>query len=177
MKRHLRGRVNAVIQEKLGDPSFHVGENWVNRWLERWGKWISAYWSTSLDTVRARALNPTIVEDYFQKVGKTILTHRIDPDCLWSMDESSFTFGCAGKTRVIGQTGNRVQHSQRDGNRETATVIPLISAAGACMPPCVIFKGAKLNSIWSTPENNPLECLYVLILCMNTADFWQDPDV
>ena len=163
-KRYLRGHVNTVIQEKLGDPSFHVGENWVDRWLERWGKWLSTYWSTSLDTVRARALNPTIIEDYFQKVGETISTHKIDPDCLWSMDETSIAFGRACKTRVIGQAGNRVQLSQRDGNRETATIMPLISAAGACMPPCVIFKGQKLNSIWSTPENNPLECLYVLIL-------------
>ena len=30
MKRHLHGRVNAVIQDKLGDPSFSVGENWVD---------------------------------------------------------------------------------------------------------------------------------------------------
>ena len=56
----------------------------------------------NLDTVRARVLNPTIVEDYFQKVGETISTHKIDPDCLWSMDETSITFGYTCKTRVIG---------------------------------------------------------------------------
>lgn len=164
-KRHLRRRVNAVIQDKLGDPSFHVGENWVDRWLEKWGKSLSTYWSTSLDAVRARALNPEVVNDYFQKVQETVSKYNIEPDCLWTMDESNFIFGHACKTRVIGQAGNRVQHSQRDGSRETATVMPLISAAGACMPPCVIFKGQKLNSIWSEPENNPLECLYVPILC------------
>jgi len=112
MKIHLCEWVNAVIQEKLGDPSFHVGENWVNCWLEKWGKWLSTYWSTSLDTVHPRALNPEVIHDYFQKVQETLLKHKIDPDCLWSMDESSFTFGCACKTRVIGQTGNQVQHSQ-----------------------------------------------------------------
>jgi len=163
-KHHLCRRVNAVIQDKLGDPSFHVGEKWVDWWLERWGKWLSTYWSTSLDAVCARALNPEVIDDYFQKVQETISKYKIDPDCLWTMDESSFIFGHACKTRVIGQAGNWVQHSQRDGSRETATVMPLISAAGACMPPCVIFKGQKLNSLWSGPENNPLECLYVLIL-------------
>jgi hypothetical protein len=71
-KRYLRGRVNAVIQDKLGDPSFHVGENWVDWWLEKWGKQLSTYWSTSLDTVRARALNPHVVHDYFEKVQETI---------------------------------------------------------------------------------------------------------
>jgi len=165
-KRHLRNRVNAVIQDKLGDPSFHVGENWVDRWLEKWGKWLSTYWTTSLDSVRARALNPGVVHDYFQKVEETILKYKIEPDCLWTMDESSCAFGRSCKTRVVGQAGKWVQHAQRDGNRETATLMPLISAAGACMPPCVIFKGHKLNSLWSKPENNPLECPYVLILCI-----------
>ena len=164
-KRHLRRRVNAVIQDKLGDPSFRVGDNWVDRWLEKWGKSLSTYWSTSLDAIRARALNPEVINDYFQKVQETISKYEIKPDCLWTMDESNFIFGHACKTRVIGQTGNQVQHSQRDGSRESATVMPLISAAGACMPPCVIFKGQKLNSIWSEPENNPLGCLYVMILC------------
>ena len=110
-KRHLRGRVNAVIQEKLDDPSFHVGENWVDWWLEKWGKWLSTYWSTSLDTVRARALNPHVVQDYFEKVQQTILQYDISPECMWTMDESSFAFGHACKTRVIGQTGEQVQHS------------------------------------------------------------------
>ena len=75
-------------------------------------------------TVCARALNPSIVEDYFQKLGETISKHRIDPDCLWSMDETSIAFGHVCKTRVIGHAGNHVQLSQRDGNRETATLMP-----------------------------------------------------
>ena len=37
MKQHLGRKVNAVIQDKLDDPSFHEGENWVDQWLEKWG--------------------------------------------------------------------------------------------------------------------------------------------
>ena len=164
-KHHLHRRVNAVIQDKLGDPSFHVGENWIDRWPEKWGTLLSIYWSTSLDAVHARALNPEVIHDYFQKVQETISKYKIKPDCLWTTDESSFIFGHACKTRVIGQAGNWVQHSQRDGSRETATVMPLTSAAGACMPPCVIFKGQKLNSLRSELENNPLGCPYGLFFC------------
>src|SRR5260370_3114512 len=89
MKCRLRGQVNAIIQEKLGDPSFNVGEKWVDQWLEKWGKQLSRYWSTLLDTVRARALNPNVVQDYFQKVKATLLAYNIEPDCLWTMDETS----------------------------------------------------------------------------------------
>jgi len=57
-KLHLCGWVNAITQGKLGDPPFHVGENWVNQWLEKWGKWLSTHWSTSLDTFHAMGIGP-----------------------------------------------------------------------------------------------------------------------
>jgi len=59
--------VNEIICEKLGNPSFSVGEKWVDWWLEKWGKYLSKYWSTSLDTVCAKALNPEVVCDYLSK--------------------------------------------------------------------------------------------------------------
>ena len=158
-KRHLRSHINEIIREKLGDPSFSVGDKWVDRWLEKWGKYLSKYWSTSLDSVHARALNPVVVHDYFEKVKRVITEQGIEPNCLWAMDETSCLFGRAGKSMVIGKAGGRVQHSQRDGSCESATLMVLISAAGECPPPCVIFKGQNLNSIWSEEQNNPLGCL------------------
>ena len=157
-KRHLRSQVNEIICEKLGDPSFSVGEKWVDWWLEKWGKHLSKYWSTSLDTVHAKALNPEVVHDYFEKVKRVITEQGIEPDCLWAMDETSCLFGHAGKSLVIGKAGGQIQHSQRDGSCESATLMVLISAAGECPPPCNIFKGQNLNSIWSEEQNNPLGC-------------------
>ncbi len=74
-KQHLRSQVNEIICEKLGDPSFSVGEKWVDWWLEKWGKHLLKYWSTSLDTVHAKALNPEVVCDYFEKVKRVITEH------------------------------------------------------------------------------------------------------
>jgi len=112
MKRHLCGQVNAVIQEKLGEPSLHVGENWVHCWLDKWGKSHSTYWSTSLHAVCARALNPEVVCDYFQKVQETILKHKIDPDCLWLMGGSSIACEDLG-----------LSHSHTAANRGLAGVL------------------------------------------------------
>ena len=67
----------------------------------------------------------------------------------------------------------RIQDSLRDGNKETVTLMLLLSAGGAPIPPCVILRDQKLNSIWSELENNPLQCPYVL----TTTDFQQDADV
>ena len=93
------------LSEKLGDPSFSVGDKWVDRWLEKWGKHLSKYWSTSLDTVHAKALNQGVVHDYFEKVKRVITEQGIKPDCLWAMDKASCLFGHAGKSMVIGKAG------------------------------------------------------------------------
>ena len=150
--------MNEIIHKKLGDPSFSVGEKWVDWWLKKWVKYLSKYWSTSPDTVHAKTLNPEVVHDYFENVKRVITEQGIELDCLWAMDETSCLFGCAGKSMVIGKAGGHVQHSQRDGACESATLMVLISAAGECPPPCVIFKGQNLNSIWSEDQNNPLGC-------------------
>jgi len=155
-KRYLRECVNALLRAKKGDPTFSVGINWVDRWLERHNDQLKRYWTTSLDNVRARALNPATVSDYFSKVHKVLTEHKIDPDCLWSMDETGLQFNHTTKKRVIGQTGKRQQHSIRNGTREYATIIPLISAAGACPPPTVIFQGVRMNTLW-TGQGNPLK--------------------
>lgn len=99
--------VNAVIQDKLGDPSCHVGENWVDVWLGRWGN--------SKHFGHSKSPEPTIVKDYFRRVRETISKHRADPDCLLSIDETSIASGHAHNTRVIGHAGNCVQLSQGHG--------------------------------------------------------------
>jgi len=36
-------------------------------------------------------------------VKRVITEQGIEPDCLWAMDETSYLFGCAGKSMVIGK--------------------------------------------------------------------------
>ena len=155
-KRYLRERVNTLLRAKNGDPTFSVGVNWVDRWLGRHKDHLQKYWNTSLDSVRAKALNPTTVADYFSKLHRVLTEHSIDPDCLWSMDETGLQFNHTPKKRVIGQAGKNQQHTIRSGTRESATIIPLISAAGACPPPTVIFQGVWMNTLW-TSQGNPLK--------------------
>ena len=154
-KRILREHINDLLQAKKGDPTFCVSVNWVDRWLRRHKDHLQKYWNTSLDSHRANAVNPTIIADYFSKLQKVLTEHAIEPDCLWSMDECGLQFNHTPKKRVIGQAGKDQQHSIRSGSREFATIIPLISAAGACPPPTVIFQGVRMNTTW-TGQGNPL---------------------
>ena len=154
-KRYLEERVNTLLRAKLGDPTFCIGVHWVHRWLERHKGHLQKYWNTSLDSTRANAVNPPTVSDYFSKLKKVLIEHNIEPDCLWSMDETGLQFNHTPKKRVIGPAGKHQQHSIRSGTRDFATIIPLISAAGACPAPTVIFQGVRLNTSW-TGLGNPL---------------------
>jgi len=104
-KRYLREHVNALLRAKKGDPTFSVGINWVDHWLACHNDQLKKYWTTSLDNVHAKALNPATVSDYFSKVHKVLTEHKINPDCLWSMDETGLQFNHTTKKKVIGQAG------------------------------------------------------------------------
>jgi hypothetical protein len=154
-KRILRERINTLLRAKKGDLTFCVGVNWVDRWLQRNKDHLQKYWNTSLDSHRANAVNSTVVADYFVKLQKVLMEHAIELDCLWSMDECGLQFNHTPKKKVIRQAGKDQQHSIQSGSRESATIIPLISAASACPPPTVIFQGVQMNAAW-TGQGNPL---------------------
>jgi hypothetical protein len=77
-KWHLKECVNIFLRAKKGDPTFSVGINWVDHWLEYHNDQLRKYWTTSLDNVHAKALNPATVSDYFSKVHKVLTEHKID---------------------------------------------------------------------------------------------------
>jgi len=90
-KQYLRECVNTLLRAKTGDPTFSVGINWVDHWLGCHKGHLQKYWNTSLDSIHAKALNPTTVADYFLKLHKVLMEHSIDPDChgQWMKQASS----------------------------------------------------------------------------------------
>jgi len=109
-KQYLRECINTLLRVKKGDPMFSIGVNWVDRWLERHKDQLRTYWNMSLDCHRANAVNPTTIADYFLKLQKVLTEHAIEPDCLWSMDETGLQFNHTPKKWVIRQAGKRQQH-------------------------------------------------------------------
>ncbi|KAJ3558517.1 hypothetical protein NM688_g878 [Phlebia brevispora] len=59
------------------------------------------------------------------------------------------------REHVIGKKGKKIQHQQRNGDRETITVIPAICADGTTIPPAVIYKGQGFQVKWL--QDNPLK--------------------
>ena len=50
-------RANCILRERTSDPTACVGQNWINRFLNRHKSQLSRYWSTTLTTVSRASRN------------------------------------------------------------------------------------------------------------------------
>jgi len=111
-----------------------------------------------LTTVQGGALNQGVVDDWFELLQATITNYGIEQDCIFGMDETCcFLDKSTHKSRHIGSAGQARQMALRDEVRETATLIPIISAAGKVFQPTVIFQAMLLRGKDSWP--NPLNAM------------------
>lgn len=142
-----------------------TGVNWVDRWIEAHPN-IHAFRPTAHESKRGRAANITNVQSWFQILGDVILARKqyeeypdldapIDADCIYGMDESGFQpYGAGSGEKVFGPADQNQQYQQREGGRETITVLACICADGTALPPAVIFKGDDFQVQWD--QENPL---------------------
>ena len=155
--RRAQRRATQILQDITNDPTAALGTNWVQKMLRRNWESLSMCWSTSLTTVRGGALNEQNVNHWFELLMRLITEYRLSdsPELIFAMDETScFLDKCTRKTRHISARGNRQQIALRNEKRETATLIPIISADGTVYPPTVIFCGKQIRGKGDLP--NPL---------------------
>ncbi|KAL0058805.1 hypothetical protein AAF712_014488 [Marasmius tenuissimus] len=77
----------------------------------------------------------------------------IDPECIYSANESGFMENDGIKIHIIGSSSKKMQHKQGGGSRENTTVIVTICADGTALTPTVIFKGTHFKVNWD--QENP----------------------
>ena len=151
-------RVNEILVARSGNKDARVGIRWLGRFLHRHHDKLRCYWSTTLTTVRGGALNQAIVDDWFELLQATVTSYGIEQDCIFSMDETCcFLDKGTHKSRHIGSAGQSQQIALRNEVRETATLIPFISADGRVFRPTVIFQAVLLKGKDSWP--NPLNAM------------------
>ena len=158
-RRHCVQRANEILRARTGNPSDCVSHSWLDRFLCCHSNEIRCYWSTTLTTIRGGALNAAVVDDWMTLLENTIKEYSIDEDCIFSMDETCcFLDKNTSKTRHIGSAKQLHQLALRNEVRDTATLIPIISASGNVFKPTIIFKGEVLRGRmgWS----NPLDARY-----------------
>ena len=139
---------NAILQSHLGDGYKPVGESWIFRFLYRHEDELQTHWSKPLDMQRARALNPEVVDAWFDLVKKWIVNQGIRKEEIYGMDESGFPPSGQGTERVVGGRGVKTQHKQGGADRENVTALVTICADGTALRPTIIFKGKNFMKKW-----------------------------
>lgn len=139
---------NEILEARQGPSYEPVGKNWTDRFIERHHQSLQMHWSKPLDSKRARALNPDIIQHWFQLVKEFIPDLKVKPENIYGMDESGFPPSDQGRQRVIGRRGKRVQHKHGGADRENVTAIVTIRADGTTLKPTIIFKGTNFMKKW-----------------------------
>ena len=150
---------NEILHACTGNPSDRVSRLWLDCFLHCHNDEVCCYWSTTLTTIHDGALNASVVDDWMMLLKSTIKEYRIDEECIFSMDETCcFLDKNTSQTQHIGSAKRLHQLALCNEVRDTATLIPIISASGNVFKPTIIFKGEVLRGHmgWS----NPLDTRY-----------------
>src|SRR5258708_33063516 len=94
---HSCGRWQTENTAYHGSPT-QVGKQWTQCWMDHHADKLTLYWTTSLDTVQANALNPANKDAWFQLLKSELNKYNIAPECLFVADESSMVFGTSQKS-------------------------------------------------------------------------------
>ena len=140
-----------------------IGECWPKRFLARHPE-LKLKMTTSLEKCRAKALNQTAVEGFYDILEGVVKEFDIKPENMWNMDEKGVQLGIGAKVAAIIDRDQAAVYSVEDGNRELVTVIEAVCANGTALIPSVIFQGARRNLEWGRPENNPSSARYMICL-------------
>lgn len=146
--KHIDFYANALLHTRLGPDYEPVGEQWTNRFLERFHDELQMHWSRPLDMQRAQSLNPEAVAAWFDLVEKFVVKAGVLPELVFGMDESGFPTGIQGRQRVVGGRGVKTQHKQGGANKENVTALVTICADGTTLDPMIIFKGKRFMKSW-----------------------------
>ena len=171
----IKEHVNEIASTHWGNtfPKGGVGKQWTYCFVSNHHEELKAYWSHSLDSARAWAVNPITKEGYFTLLKEVIKDDdddsHIKPECIYAADESGFQKGVGQKEWVFEAAGKKTQHQQRSRDRENITVIVTICGDGTAPSPMVIFKGEGFQVRWK--QDNPLNALY----CICNLPFVSDP--
>jgi hypothetical protein len=145
----IRDTANLILQgrssraEQANPPT--VGKNWVNRFIKRYKYNVIS--SHVLDANRHAAENPHVINAWFVKFKAMVSEHGIVADDIWNMDETGFQIG-VGKDQMVVTKRRRAHYFSLPTNRESATAVEAISAAGRVIPVFLILSGTLHMANW-----------------------------
>jgi hypothetical protein len=144
----VRRMVDALLAARRQDPpSTPLGQNWVT--LRQAPVRASEKGDRRFHSHRARCEDSVKISAWFKLVEDTRVRFGTADQDVFNFDETGFMIGVASTSKVItnSDTVGRATVVQ-PGNREWATTIECINAAGWSIPPFVILSGRLHQASW-----------------------------
>lgn len=128
---------------------------WATRFIRRHNYHKGRRSALSADRAAAEELER--VQEYFQKLKAQVEEGGLQPQDIWNMDETGFRLGVGSNDVIVTKRSRSYKHYiSMPENREAATGIEAISAAGAVIPAFLILSGIRHMARWyCQPELQP----------------------
>ena len=123
------------------------GNDWLLGFMKRHPE-LALRQPVPLTIIRARMLNPTVTNKYFDDLAQVIQVNGLaeHPARIWNMDEKNIKL-THKPSKVLAAKGERNVPSRVGNCRETVSVLAAINAAGNKIPPMIIVKGKTQKSL------------------------------
>jgi len=132
-----------------------IGHEWLYRFLDR-HKTLKGVYSRQLEACRHKEATPEKIRAWYSAFRTKCEEKNYTLCNIYNMDETGFAVGATQSTRIIVDSIQKSNWKVTAGKQEWVTVLECVNAAGAALPPLVIFKGKYTNTKW-IPPNAPKE--------------------
>jgi hypothetical protein len=125
-----------------------VGVHWARNFVKRTDS-LKTRFNRAYDRQRALCEDPVLIKSWFELVEQTKVKYGICDEDVWNFDEAGFMMGKITTQLVVTGAERRGRPKAiQPGNREWATLIAGINAAGWSIPPFIILTGQYHLSAW-----------------------------
>lgn len=144
---YTRRMADLLLSERTGSTET-VGACWVRRFVERYDE-LTAKYSRRYDYQRAKCEDPSVIQQWFQRVAEAVEKYGIVADDIYNFDETGFQMGVARTAKVLTRSDRRGRPMvAQPGNREWVTVIEAVNCTGWALPAKIIFQGKIHQEAW-----------------------------
>lgn len=122
-----------------------AGKEWMRKFLERNSE-LSIRKPEATSGARAMGFNKVAVAQFFKLLQDTLDKYKLTPAQIYNVDETGITVNPKGASKIIALRGKRQVGALTSGERgETITAEICFSAAGAYVPPMLIFPRKRMQ--------------------------------
>ena len=141
----MREMAGLIARESGGKQT--VGKHWLERFFNRHPE-VHSKSAMRIDNDRATGANKDALTAFFEHFHRCMMTHKVNKENIWNMDETGTQLGASTHYKVGGTSKTHKTYKKAVKNREWVTAVETVSATGKHIPCLIIFKGNTLQTSW-----------------------------